>query len=91
MLFVLAMALVAAVHATAQETADVPAVLPKAVIDLRTDGGVALVGGQWRFSDTRIVEVSHHAVGADLRPSGPANRTNDIETDRKSTRLNSSH
>ena len=80
MLFVLAMALVAAVHATAQETADVPAVLPKAVIDLRTDGGVALVGGQWRYSDARIVEVSHHAVGADLRPSGPANRTNDIET-----------
>ncbi|MBI1791618.1 MAG: SMP-30/gluconolactonase/LRE family protein [Acidobacteria bacterium] len=28
---------------------------PQAVIDLRTEEGVRLVNGQWRFSDTRIV------------------------------------
>jgi gluconolactonase len=37
-----------------------------------------LVKAQWRYSDARVVEVSHHAAGPDLRPSGPANRTNDI-------------
>jgi len=62
----------------AQATVDLPLVLPAAVIDLRTAEGAALVGAQWRYSDARIIEVDHHAPGPDLRPSGPANRTNDI-------------
>jgi gluconolactonase len=68
-----------AAGASAQTTADVPAVHPEAYVDLRTDAGVALVKGQWRYSDARFVEVAHHAVGADLRPSGPPNRAMDIE------------
>jgi len=64
--------------AAAQVTTDLPAVLPGAVVDLRTREGVALVGAQWRYSDVKIVEVDHHAPGPDLRPSGPPNRTNDI-------------
>lgn len=63
----------------AQATVDLPAVLPAAVIDLRTTDGAALANARWRYSDARIVEVDHHDPGPDLRPSGPPNRTNDIE------------
>ena len=65
-------------RAFAQATVDLPAVLPAAVVDLRTADGAALVGARWRYSDAKIVEVDHHAPGPDLRPSGPPNRTNDI-------------
>jgi gluconolactonase len=64
--------------ATAQATVDLPVVLPAAVVDLRTAEGAALVHAQWRYSDVKVIEVDHHAPGADLRPSGPPNRTNDI-------------
>jgi len=64
--------------AAAQTTADAPAGRPAAVVDLMTDAGTALVGGAWRYSDVKIVEVDHRAAGPDLRPSGPPNRTYDI-------------
>jgi gluconolactonase len=64
--------------ASAQITADVPAVRPDAIVDLATDEGTALVKGQWRYRDARIVEVEHRSPGPDLRPSGPPNRTYDI-------------
>jgi len=51
---------------------------PDAVVDLMTVEGVALVRGQWRYSDTKIVEVNHKSPGRDLGPSGPPNRTYDI-------------
>lgn len=60
-------------------TDDAPAIRPDSIIDLKTDEGVALVKGQWRYSDTRIVEVSHHSPGPDLGPSGPPNKTYDYE------------
>ena len=69
-------------RAERQATMDLPAVLPAAVVDLRTADGAALVGARWRYSDARIVEVDHHAAGPDLRPSGPPNRTNDISPTR---------
>jgi gluconolactonase len=53
--------------------------LPDAVIDLRTDAGAALVGGVWRVREARIREVDFVAVGPDLAPSGPPNRTYDVE------------
>lgn len=59
----------------------VPQVLdqkPDAVIDLMAQEGVTLVKGRWRYSDTKIIEVDHHRVGADLGPSGPPNRTYDL-------------
>jgi len=59
-------------------TPDAPAGRPAAVINLATPEGVALVKGQWRYSDTKIIEVDHHSPGPDLRPSGPPNRTYDI-------------
>lgn len=64
--------------ALAQITSDAPAVRPDAIVNLATEEGVALVRGQWRYRDARIVEVEHRSPGPDLRPSGPPNRTYDI-------------
>ncbi|MGQ0811703.1 MAG: SMP-30/gluconolactonase/LRE family protein [Nitrospiraceae bacterium] len=66
-------------EAEAQVTGDAPGVRPDAIVDLMTDEGVALVKGQWRYSDTKISEVAHHSPGADLGPSGPPNKTYDYE------------
>jgi gluconolactonase len=57
------------------------AVLPDAVVDLRTPAGVARVNAQWRYSDTRIQEIEHRSVGADLKASGPKNHTYDFTPD----------
>lgn len=62
----------------AQATTDLPAVLPVAVVDLRTQEGASLVQARWRYSDVKVTEIDHHAPGPDLKPSGPPNRTNDI-------------
>jgi gluconolactonase len=64
--------------ARAQVTSDVPGVRPDAIVNLASDDGAALVRGQWRYGDAKIVEVDHHAPGPDLRPSGPPNRTYDV-------------
>jgi gluconolactonase len=56
-------------------------VLPDAVVDLRTDEGVMLVKGQWRYSDTAIQEIEHRSTGPDLKASGPKNRTWDFTPD----------
>lgn len=63
----------------AQVTGDAPGVRPDAIVDLKTDEGMALVKGQWRYRDVKVVEVDHHGPGADLAPSGPPNRTQDID------------
>jgi gluconolactonase len=53
--------------------------LPDAIVDLQTDDGVDLVGGQWRYHDARVTDIDFVHVGDDLGPSGPPNRTFDIE------------
>ena len=58
---------------------DARIVKPDATVDLRTDAGAALVQGQWRYADARIVEVDHRAPGHDLKPSGEPTRTHDVE------------
>ena len=69
-------AAVAAVHRLlAAETAT--PVAASASIDLQTREGVALVKGQWRYSDTRIVEVDFTGPGADGQPTGAPVRTYD--------------
>lgn len=68
-----------AAPAGAQVTGDVPASRPDAIVDLATREGVRLVNAEWRYSDTRIVEVDHRAVGADLKASGAPTRAYDIE------------
>jgi len=63
----------------AQVTGDAPGVRPDAIVDLKTDEGVGLLKGQWRYSNVKIVDVDHHSPSADLAPSGPPNRTQDID------------
>ena len=55
--------------------------LQNAVVDLRTAEGAARVKAEWRYSDTHIHEIGHSSVGADLKASGPANRTFDFVPD----------
>jgi gluconolactonase len=57
---------------------DPPGEPADAVVDLASPEGVALVGGQWRYSDTRIVEVDFRAAGPDLQPTGPPLKTYDF-------------
>ena len=65
--------------AASQVTGDVPAARPDAIVDLSTRDGARFVNGEWRYSDTRIVDVDHRAVGSDLKASGAATRAYDIE------------
>ena len=51
---------------------------PEAKIDLGTKAGAQLVKGQWRYSDTKIIEVDFKAVGADGQPSTTPNKTYDV-------------
>jgi gluconolactonase len=61
------------------------AVLPDAVVDLRTPAGVARVQAQWRYRDAQIQEIEHRSVGADLKASGTKNRTFDFTPDARAT------
>lgn len=65
--------------AVGQVTSDAPGVRPDAIVDLKTDEGIALVKGQWRYGNTKVIDVDHRSPGADLAPSGPPNRTQDID------------
>jgi gluconolactonase len=54
---------------------------PDAIVDLQTEEGVALVGGQWRYSDAGVEEVEFVELGSPEDPLGPGtvpNRTYDI-------------
>jgi len=58
--------------------AEVPEGRPLATIDLASREGTALVKGQWRYSDTRIVEVDFRAAGPDKQPTGQPVKAYDI-------------
>ncbi len=58
---------------------DIPSGKTWASIDLATVEGAKLVVGQWRYSDTKIVETNFNAAGPDGQPSGPAVKTYDYE------------
>jgi gluconolactonase len=54
---------------------------PDAIVDLQTAEGLALVGGEWRYSDARVEEIDFVALGAPDDPLGPGvepNRTYDV-------------
>ena len=57
---------------------DPPFGRPDAVVDLATKDGVALVNGEWRYSDTKIVEIDFRGPGPDLKPSGAPIKTYDF-------------
>jgi len=56
---------------------DVPGGPPKATVDLATTDGVRLVNAQWRYSDTKIIEVEFRAPGPDGQPGTSPIRTYD--------------
>src|SRR5262249_40070421 len=64
------------------------AILPDAVVDLRTSEGIARVRAQWRYSDTEILAIAHRDVGPDLKASGKPNRTFDFTPDARATDFN---
>lgn len=78
-------------RAHAQAAPDVPAALPAAVVDLRTDAGAKVVQAEWRYRDVDIVQVAHRDPGPDLRASGAPNRTNDISPHAQATDFDDSH
>ena len=41
---------------------------PEATIDLATRGGLQLVKGEWRYSDTKIIEIDFKTAGPDGQP-----------------------
>jgi gluconolactonase len=65
-------------RAFADTNADTPAGTPDAKIDLATKEGVDLVKGQWRYSDTKIIQVDFKAVGPDKQPTGKPIKTYDF-------------
>src|SRR5205809_909768 len=64
-------------RAFAGTNADAPTGKPDASIDLAREAGVALVNGQWRYSDTKIIEVDFKSPGPDKQPTGAPNKTYD--------------
>ncbi|MBM4264288.1 MAG: SMP-30/gluconolactonase/LRE family protein [Deltaproteobacteria bacterium] len=51
---------------------------PEATVDLGTKEGAQAVQGQWRHSDTKIIEVDFTAPGADGQPSTKPNKAYDF-------------
>src|SRR5262245_56124201 len=64
-------------RASALDAATAPNGKPEASIDLATDAGATLVKGQWRYSDTRIIEVDFKGPGLDKQPTGGPVKTYD--------------
>jgi len=50
---------------------------PEATVDLATSEGAALAKGQWRYSDTKIVEVDFKGPGPEGQPTGAPVKTYD--------------
>jgi hypothetical protein len=55
-----------------------PDTRPAASVDLMTNEGASLAQVQWRYSDTRIVEVGFTGPGADGQPTGKPVKTYDF-------------
>lgn len=56
---------------------DAPSGAPDASINLATAEGTRKVQGEWRYSDTRIIEVDFKAAGPDGQPTGRPIKTYD--------------
>jgi gluconolactonase len=78
--FLLALAVIAAPAARVLAAAPpLPTRAPDASVDLATAAGVDLVKGQWRYSDTRIVETEFRSPDANGQPTGAPLHTYDYE------------
>jgi gluconolactonase len=67
-----------AILAVPVRAGELPVGAPQVTLDLDRAADLALLGGRWRYSDTRIEEVGFRSVGHDLKPSGVPNRTYDF-------------
>ena len=63
--------------ASRDESVGVAVESPEATIDLATAEGVSIVKGQWRYSDTKIIEVDFKGPGSDKQPTGAPIKTYD--------------
>lgn len=61
--------------AMAQTSADAPKGQPEATINLATAEGVKMVKGEWRYSDTQIIEIDFKGPGPDNQPTGAPVKT----------------
>ncbi len=73
----LALAVLAGLLTGAELTKLAPEGRPEASVDLVTQPGASLVKAQWRYSDTKIVEVDFPGPGPDGQPTGRPGRTYD--------------
>ncbi|MCI0696885.1 SMP-30/gluconolactonase/LRE family protein [candidate division KSB1 bacterium] len=60
-----------------QTTADTPKGQPESTINLATAEGVKLVNSEWRYSDTKIIEIDFKGPGPDNQPTGAPVKTYD--------------
>jgi gluconolactonase len=51
---------------------------PEAAIDLTTKEGAQLVKGEWRYSDTKIIEIDFKGAGTDGQPGTVPNKAYDF-------------
>ncbi|HET9526589.1 MAG TPA: SMP-30/gluconolactonase/LRE family protein, partial [Pyrinomonadaceae bacterium] len=74
---VIFLSLLVLLASAAKLSADVSMGRPEATIDLASTAGVALVKGEWRYSDTKIVEADFRGPGPDKQPTGVPVKTYD--------------
>jgi gluconolactonase len=51
---------------------------PEATVNLASKNGVQLVRGEWRYSDTKIIEIDFKAAGPDGQPGSTLNKAYDF-------------
>ncbi|HLK21382.1 MAG TPA: SMP-30/gluconolactonase/LRE family protein [Bryobacteraceae bacterium] len=68
-----------------------PAGAPDAQVDLGTEAGAGLMNGQWRYSDTKIVETNFRNAGEDRQPTGAPNMTYDFTPHAGAVTFDDSH
>jgi gluconolactonase len=74
---IIAVGLLSGASSFAQTTADTPKGQPEATINLATVEGVKMVKGEWRYSDTKIIEIDFKGSGPDNQPTGAPVKTYD--------------
>jgi hypothetical protein len=72
-LFIFVVGLLSGSSSFAQTTANTPKGQPEATIDMATVEGIKLVKGEWRYSDTKIIEIDFKGPGG-RTISRPASR-----------------
>ena len=64
---------------------------PQATIDLASEDGVRIVKGEWRYSDTKIIEVDFTAAAANGQPGSKPNKAYDFSPHAGAVDFDASH